>query len=146
MTTIGCVEQVQGVCRGSPFISADRCKFVGGRIGIILAALCCASASGSQAFAEQIRVDAGPCSPDGAPAAQRARLSEILERLAEKQQFVAVIHRCSDQHRIVVDVSLLSNRDAGQPSPQPTSQPDEDGVALYLRAHGLSEEQQGISQ
>jgi hypothetical protein len=122
-------------------MSSGRGKLAGGRIGIILAALCGGSLSGSLAFAEQLRVDAGPCSPDGDLAAQRARLSEILDRLAEKQQFVAVIHRCSDQHRIVVDVSLLSNSDAGQPSPQPISQPDQDGVALYLQAHGLSEEQ-----
>jgi hypothetical protein len=120
-------------------------KFVA-RIAIIVMALCGASLWGSLVFAEQLLVDAGPCSPDGDLGAQRARLSEILDRLAEKQQFVAVIHRCSDQHRIVVDVSLLSNSDAGQPSPQPTSPPDQDGVALYLQAHGLSEDQQGISQ
>lgn len=127
-------------------MSVDRGKLVGGRIGIILAALCGGSLSGSLAFAEQLRVDAGPCSPDGDPTAQRARLSEILERLAEKRQFVAVIHRCSDQHRIVVDVSVLPSSGENQPPPQPTSQPDQEALAAYLRAHGLSEEQQGISQ
>jgi hypothetical protein len=127
-------------------MSADRGKLVGGCIGIILAALFAASLSGSLAFAEQLRVDAGPCSPDGDLAAQRARLSEILERLAEKKQFVAVIHRCSDQHRIVVDVSVLPSSGEDQPPSQSTSQPDQDGVALYLQAHGLSEEQQRISQ
>jgi hypothetical protein len=127
-------------------MSADRGKLVGGRIGIVLAALFAASLSGSLAFAEQLRVDAGPCSPDGDLAAQRARLSEILERLAEKKQFVAVIHRCSDQHRIVVDVSVLPSSGEDQPPSQSTSQPDQDGVALYLQAHGLSEEQQRISQ
>jgi hypothetical protein len=145
LTTIGCVEQVQDACRGW-LISADRCKFVGGRIGIILAALCCASVSGSQAFAEQIRVDAGPCSPDGDLAAQRARVSNILGRLAEKLQFVAVIRGCIDQHRIVVDISVLPNNGGDQPVRQPTSQPDRDGEALYLSAHGFSQEQQEISQ
>lgn len=123
-------------------MSANRGKLVGGRIGIILAALFAASLWGSLALAEQLRVDAGPCSPDGDLAAQRARLSEILERLAEKKQFVAVIHRCSDQHRIVVDVSVLPSSGEDPPRSQSTSQPDQDGgVALYLQAHGLSEEQ-----
>jgi hypothetical protein len=123
-------------------MSANRGKLVNGRLGIILAVLFAASLSGSLAFAEQLRVDAGPCSPDSEPAAQRARLSEILERLAEKKQFVAVIHRCSDQHRIVVDVSVLPGSGEDQTRSQSASQPDpDDGVALYLRAHGLSEEQ-----
>lgn len=123
-------------------MSANRGKLVGGRVGTILAALFAASPWGSLAFAEQLRVDAGPCSPDGDPAAQRARLSEILDRLAEKKQFVAVIHRCSDQHRIVVDVSVLPSSGEDPPRSQSTSQPNrDDGVALYLQAHGLSEEQ-----
>ena len=126
----------------APFMSADRGKLVGSRLRVILAALFAVSLSGSLAFAEQLRVDAGPCSPDGDSAAQRARLSGILERLAEKKQFVAVIHRCSDQHRIVIDVSVLPSRGEYPPRSRSTSHPDQDGgVALYLRAHGLSEEQ-----
>jgi hypothetical protein len=127
---------------------ADRCKFLSGRAATILAALCCASVSGSLAFAEQLRIDAGPCSPDRDLAAQRARISKILERLAEKVQFVAVIRDsgCSDQHRIVLDVTVLSSRDGGQPPPQLTSLADQEGAALYLRAHGVSDEQQGMSQ
>jgi len=121
-------------------MSADRDKLIGGRVGIILAVLFAASLSGSLAFAEQLRIDAGPCSPDGDPAAQHARLSEMLERLAEKKQFVAVIHRCSDQHRILVDVSVLPSSGEDPPRSQSTSHPD-DGVALYLQAHGLSGEQ-----
>lgn len=123
-----------------PRLSCRR-KFRGGRAGIILAALCGASVSGSLAFAEQLHVDAGPCSPDGDLAAQRARVSEILGRLAEKRQFVAVVRGCSDQHRIVVDISVLPSSGGGQPPPLPISQPDQDGEALYLRAHGFSEEQ-----
>lgn len=126
----------------APFMSADRGKLVGGRFRIILAALFAASLWGSLAFAEQLRVDAGPCSPDGDSAAQRARLSAILERLAEKKQFVAVIHRCSDQHRIVLDISVLSSSGEDPPRSQSTSHPDQDGgIALYLQAHGLAEEQ-----
>jgi hypothetical protein len=146
LTTIGRVEQIQDVCRGSPFMAADRRKFVGGRAVIVLAAFFCASVSGSQA-AEELRVDAGPCSPGGDLAAQRAQVSKILERLAEKLQFVAVIRDpgCSHQNRLVVDISVLPNS-GGDPPVQPISTPDQEGVALYLKAHGLSEEQQGISQ
>jgi hypothetical protein len=129
-------------------MSADRCKFLGGRSATILAVLCCASVSGSPAFAEQLRIDAGPCSPDGDAAAQRARVSKILDRLAEKTQFVAVIRdpACSNQHRIVLDVTVLSSGGRDQPPLPLTSLPDQEGQAVYLRAHGFSEEQQGMSQ
>jgi len=121
-----------------------RCRFVGGRVGIVLAALCGVSLSGSLAIAKELRVDAGPCSPDGDPAAQRARVSEVLGRLAEKMQFVAVIRdpTCRNQQRLIIDVAVLS--DGGGRSkapPPPASQPDQDGVAIYLRAHGMSPEE-----
>jgi hypothetical protein len=116
-----------------------RCRFVGGRVGIVLAALCGVSLSGSLALAKELRVDAGPCSPDDL-AAQRARVSEVLGRLAEKMQFVAVIRdpTCRDQHRLVVDVSVLSDSGGGSEAPPPVSHPELDGEAIYLRAHGLS--------
>jgi hypothetical protein len=126
-----------------------RCKVIGGGVGIVLAALCGVSLSGSLAFAKELRVDAGPCSPDGDLAAQRARVSEVLGRLAEKMQFVAVIHdpTCRNQHRLVVDVSVLSDSGGvSEPPPPPSAQPAEDGVAAYLRAHGVSPEEQGTSQ
>jgi hypothetical protein len=122
--------------------------FAGGRAAIILAALSGASLSGSLALAEQLRLDAGPCSPDGDLAAERDRVSAILGRLAEKLQFVAVIRGadCRDQHRIVVEVSVLPSSSGGQALQQPTSRPDQEGVALYLSAHGLSQEEQGMSR
>jgi hypothetical protein len=125
-----------------------RCKVVGGGVGIVLAALCGVSLSGSLAFAKEFWVDAGPCSPDGDLAAQRARVSEVLGRLAEKMQFVAVIRdpTCRNQHRLVVDVSVLSDNGASEALPRPSAQPAEDGVAAYLRAHGVSPEEQGTSQ
>jgi hypothetical protein len=142
--TIDRVDRFQDVCRGSAVMSGGRCKFAGGRVGIILAALCGVSLSGSLAFAKELRVDAGPCSPDGDLAAQRARVSEVLGRLAEKLQFVAVIRdpSCRNQHRLVVDVSVLSDSGGGSdPPPPPTLRPELDGEAIYLRAHGLSPEE-----
>jgi hypothetical protein len=63
-------------------------------------------------------------------------------------QFVAVIRDpgCRNQHRLIVDVSVLSDSDGGQAPPPLTSQAEQDGVAIFLRAHGLSPEEQGISQ
>jgi len=117
-----------------------RHRFVGGRVGIVLAAVCGVSLSGSLALAKERRVDAGPFSPDGDLAAQRARVSEVLGRLAEKMQFVAVIRdpTCRKQHRLVVDVSVLSDVGGGSEAPPPVSHPELDGEAIYLRAHGLS--------
>jgi hypothetical protein len=114
----------------------------------MLAALCGVTLSGSLALAKDLRVDAGPCLPDGDVAAQRARVSEVLGRLAEKMQFVAVIRDpdCRNQHRLILDVSVLSDSDGGQGPPPPISQPEQDGVAIFLRAHGISPEEQGISR
>lgn len=125
-------------------MSAGRCKVASGRVGIVLAALCGVSLSGSLAAAKELRVDAGPCSPDGDLAAQRARVSEVLGRLAETMQFVAVIRdpACHSQRRLVVDVSVLSDGGGGgEAPPPPTLNPELDGEAIYLRAHGLSPEE-----
>ena len=123
-----------------------RRKFLGviGWVGVIAGALCGgALAWGTSAFAEQARVGA-PCSPDGVVAAQRARVSKILGRLAdEKLQFVAVIRNfdCSDERHIVLDLWMLPDGGGDRPVQQPTTQADQDGAAPYLRAHGLSQEQ-----
>ena len=122
-------------------MSGSRSRFVGGRVGIALAALGGVLLSGGLALAKELRVDAGPCSPDGDLAAQRARVSEVLGRLAEIMQFVAVIRdpTCRNQHRLVVEVSILSDSGGGNQVPlPPTLNPDLDGEAIYLRAHGLS--------
>ena len=125
-------------------MSGGCCKVVGGCVGIVLAALCGVSLSGSLALAKELRVDAGPCSPDGDLAAQRAQVSDVLGRLAEKLQFVAVIRdpTCRTQHRLVVEVSVLSDSGGRSEAPPPPAlHPELDGEAIYLRAHGLSSDE-----